>query len=67
MCGPAEEGALGASWSLSVTGGSGKVNLVPLLCMEAEWGGVGWEEVTTTAGELGVEELQLEVLEEESG
>lgn len=37
----------------------------PLL--EAEWGGVGWDEVTTTAGELGVEELQLEVVDEESG
>jgi len=34
--------------------------------MEAECGGVG-AEVTMTAGELGVEELQLEVVDEESG
>ena len=32
----------------------------------AEWGGVGCD-VTMTAGELGVEELQLEVFDEESG
>ena len=34
--------------------------------MDAEWGGVGPPEVTMTAGELGVDELQLEVLELES-
>ena len=32
----------------------------------AEWGGVGWD-VTITAGELGVEELQLDVFDDESG
>jgi hypothetical protein len=35
--------------------------------MEAECGGVGPPDVTMTAGELGVDELQLEVLELESG
>ena len=34
--------------------------------MDAEWGGVGPPEVTMTAGELGVDELQLDVLELES-
>lgn len=33
---------------------------------EAECGGVGCE-VTITAGELGVEELQLDVFDDESG
>ena len=32
----------------------------------AEWGGVGCD-VTITAGELGVEELQLDVFDDESG
>ena len=34
-----------------------------LVKIDAEWGGVA---VTMTAGELGVEELQLEVFDEES-
>ena len=42
--------------------GSGKLNFV--VKTEAECGGV---EMTITAGELGVDELQLEVFDEESG
>lgn len=56
------------SGNLSDIGGSGNVNLVrvTLWYTEAEWGGVGCD-VTITAGELGVDELQLDVFDDESG